>query len=1041
MKQRITSLDLQLLSSEFQHAVLNYRLQNIYNVADSPRQYLLKFSIPDSKKVLVLDCGNKIHLTDFDRPTMQAPSNFVTKLRKHLKTRRLSKIKQIGNDRVLVLEFSDGLFYLVFEFFSAGNILLLDEERKILSLHRTVNEKGEVERYAVNEFYNMFDKESLESNAHYEPVTYQSSDVNKWIKDHKLKLEENTSDKKNKVFSIHKLSFVNASHLSSDLIKKNFIEGGIDATSSCLIFEDDESKLEELATLLNFTEGQYAELLNDKESNNIKRYIVSKRNNYYDPETNDKSREFLYDEFHPYRPYKENIDDFRFTEIEGYNKTLDTFFSALESSKNSSRIEQQKQNANKRLEVAKSERDKQIQSLLDQQTVNFKKGETIIHYADLANSCIRYIQKLIDQQMDWTNMESFIKLDQRRKNAIAASIKLPLNLKENKINILFPDFELEEDSNSSDASDSDSSSESDEEEDEEDDDDDDDDERSSKAKKSSKNAQQSSKISIWVDLALSPYANARLYFDTKKTAETKQLKVEKNTTMALKNAERKILNDLAKNLKNENEVLRHIRPKYWFEKFYWFVTSEGYLCLAGRDGSQNDMIYYRYFSDNDFFISSDVPGSLKVFVRNPYKGSTIPPKTLMQASSFALSASTAWDNKASMSAWFLPGSSISKRDFDGSLLSTGEFNYKSNKEYLPPIQLVLGFGFFILTDEATSAKYKEKREEREKDHGLNIVVDNKKKDVEELIARIKLTPEDDDEEEIVDTNREDSNKLDDVTHEEETKVLDPEAVIESTPEISDDNSSRSASVEPTQPDAEVSNLSESIGGLSVSGNKKLAPKVRGRKAKLKKMAKKYADQDDEERLLRMSALGTLKQSDDLNKQKLLEIEKQKELEKNKYKETLAVQRRKKQDEKELLRYINEEANEDESSVTNYLEILDYFLDKPNTGDSIVDVVPVFGPWTALQKLKYKVKIQPGSGKKGKCVNDSINYFTTRKLDESATDGDLDWENEREIVKAKKTNDLVGVFTVSKVKLVLPNGGTETNKKRNQNPTSKKGKKK
>ena len=38
--------------------------------------------------------------------------------------------------------------------------------------------------------------------------------------------------------------------------------------------------------------------------------------------------------------------------------------------------------------------------------------------------------------------------------------------------------------------------------------------------------------------------------------------------MALKNAERKITQDLTRSLKQENDTLKEIRPKYWFEKFF-----------------------------------------------------------------------------------------------------------------------------------------------------------------------------------------------------------------------------------------------------------------------------------------------------------------------------------------------------------------------------------------------------------------------------------------------------------------------------------------
>ncbi len=36
------------------------------------------------------------------------------------------------------------------------------------------------------------------------------------------------------------------------------------------------------------------------------------------------------------------------------------------------------------------------------------------------------------------------------------------------------------------------------------------------------------------------------------------------------------------------------RKTYWFEKFYWFISTENYLVIAGRDQQQNELIVKRY---------------------------------------------------------------------------------------------------------------------------------------------------------------------------------------------------------------------------------------------------------------------------------------------------------------------------------------------------------------------------------------------------------------------------------------------------------------
>lgn len=976
-------------------------------MASSPRQFLLKFSIPDSKKLVVLDCGNKIYLTDFERPTTQTPSNFVTKLRKHLKTRRLSQIKQIKNDRILVLDFSDGQFYLVLEFFSAGNILLLDEEQKILSLQRMVSDKGDNDRYAVNETYKMFDRSLFTEQLEEEFHTFSADQVRTWIQLHREAIQKKAQDpslskKKKQVYSLHKMLFVNSSHLPSEMILRNLHDVGVVGNQSCLEFE--ENDLEPVVQALKNSDNEYRNLVSSL-GNEVTGVIVSKKNPAYEPSDDNKDLEYLYDEFHPFKPYKENLELFKFTEIKGYNKTVDTFFSTLDSKKHELRMEQQKHNAKKRLLNAREERDKQIDNLRVQQELNSKKGDAIIYHADLVSQCIASIQTLIDQQMDWANIESLVKLEQSRGNSVAQTIKLPLKLAENKIGLKLPDtdtmydpvdIESELDSESSSESESESESESDSGSDS-------DDEKPPKLSSKKAKSKEIPTLSVWIDLLLSPFANARTYFESKKQAESKQEKVEKNTDMALRNAQKKIEQDLAKNLKSENETLRQVRPKYWFEKFFWFVSSEGYLCIAGRDDAQVDMIYYRHFSDNDFFVSSDIEGSLKVVVKNPYRGEALPPYTLMQAGMFAMSASGAWNGKITTSPWYLAGNEVTKLDFDGSLVPSGTFNYKGKKEFLPPIQLVMGLGFYFLGDKDTTKKYRETRTSKQNESGLKVVMDNTKQDLEKLASSL------------------DRNDLKEEKEEYEEELKEEKAKEEE------------AKQEELSLDSQTEDGSQ-LSSLSLDEPGKL---TRGKRSKMKRAAKKYADQDDDERKLRMEMLGTLKQLEQIKKKKQESAEQDKQQSQQQQSDKLKQTRKAKQDQREYLKYMREEVNEDESSMVNYLDILDSFIAKPQPSDNLVAIVPVFAPWHSLNKFKYKVKVQPGMAKKGKSINETLHYFTTRKLDQSRTDMDVDWPDERALVSEIKPNDVMGSFTVNKLKVVLP---TEKGKETKGKPVKKKGKK-
>lgn len=85
------------------------------------------------------------------------------------------------------------------------------------------------------------------------------------------------------------------------------------------------------------------------------------------------------------------------------------------------------------------------------------------------------------------------------------------------------------------------------------------------------------------------------YYDQKRNAAKKQQKTIESQVKALKSAERKTLQTLKEvhTITNINKA----RKTYWFEKFFWFISSENYLVIAGRDQQQNELIVKRYIVD------------------------------------------------------------------------------------------------------------------------------------------------------------------------------------------------------------------------------------------------------------------------------------------------------------------------------------------------------------------------------------------------------------------------------------------------------------
>ena len=96
----------------------------------------------------------------------------------------------------------------------------------------------------------------------------------------------------------------------------------------------------------------------------------------------------------------------------------------------------------------------------------------------------------------------------------------------------------------------------------------------------------------------------------------KEEKTIQQSEIALKNAEQKIAIELKKNLKLEKPTLQPIRKQMWFEKFTWFISTDGYLVLAGKDASQNETLYRRYLRKGDVYVHADLHGAPSVVIKN-----------------------------------------------------------------------------------------------------------------------------------------------------------------------------------------------------------------------------------------------------------------------------------------------------------------------------------------------------------------------------------------------------------------------------------------
>ena len=1078
MKQRFSSLDVKAISHELSQSLVSLRIANIYDL--SSRIFLFKCAKPGARQQLLVDSGFRCHLTDFTRAAAAAPSTFVTRLRKYLKSRRITSVTQIGTDRVVEIAFSDGQYRLFLEFFAAGNLILTDKDYTVLALLRQVSEGDEDVDVKLGSTYVLKAKQNFDGVP---PLTEERVKETLSAQIQKAADAAGAGGKKAKRYKggedLRRALSAGFPEYPAHLLDHAFKSTDFDALVKPDAVLQDDAIFAKLMKALEFANETFQSL---GASDQIKGYIIAKAK---EPTTEPRPGEtvssparedVLYDDFHPFRPSQfEGKRDTYILEFDGFNKTVDEFYSSIESQRLESKLTEREAAAKRKLENARQDHVKRVGALQQVQELHIRKAQAIEANTHRVEEAIAAVNGLIAQGMDWTDIGKLIENEQSRSNAVAQMIKLPLKLYENTVTLLLDEASFgDESDDENDVTDEEEIS-------------DEEDEKSSAKQKTGGDK----RLAVDVDLALSPWANARQYYDQKKSAAVKEQKTIQASTRALKSTEKKIESDLKKGLKQEKQTLRPARKPYWFEKFVYFVSSDGYLVLGGKDAQQNELLYRRYLKKGDVYVHADLQGAASVVVKNMLAtpDAPIPPTTLSQAGALSVCTSSAWDSKAVMAAWWVNSDQVSKTAPTGEYLTTGGFMIRGKKNFLPPSQLLLGFAVMFQVSEESKVHHNKHRLQHtnsltsedirsladdtqnfslldDQTHYRHAMEDGGSvPDIEEAANNIEAEAAEQAEVATEGANEEGTGPDidgEDTDHEEEDgsesdaekdamNPLQTAGHVKTEPAANQEDGIEEGGSSADDSDHEDS-MSQIDGIADQEGQganpppkhdqkqpqlptkQKQTPMPRGKRTKAKKAAKKYANQDEEDRALAMQLLGSAKAQEKKEAATMDKAARDAKLaadkERRRAQHEKAAQAERIRQEKLAAGEVPENLEQDEEvAEQERLELanLDAFVGTPMPGDEIIAALPVVAPWSALGKCKYKTKLQPGATKKGKAVREIVTRWTEagklgpKVVDESQQDKERVWPREIECIKAWRVEEVIGLLPVGKVRIVQGGG--------------------
>ncbi|MCW4009106.1 MAG: ribosome rescue protein RqcH [Candidatus Bathyarchaeota archaeon] len=203
------------------------------------------------------------------------------------------------------------------------------------------------------------------------------------------------------------------------------------------------------------------------------------------------------------------------------------------------------------------------------------------------------------------------------------------------------------------------------------------------------------------------YENAAEYYDRSKKEKQKMAGV----SAALEESHKKLVS-IEKQLSKvealqsaapaeaiEELATRKVAAKEWFEKFRWFISSEGFLVVAGKDVVSNEVLVKKHTDALDVVFHAEIVGAPFAVVKT--EGKEPSEATLREAAEFAAAFSRGWrESMGSVDVYWVKPEQLSKSGPSGEFVPHGAFAVVGKRNWMRGVPLRLAVGV-AEGDEAT----------------------------------------------------------------------------------------------------------------------------------------------------------------------------------------------------------------------------------------------------------------------------------------------------------------------------------------------------
>jgi predicted ribosome quality control (RQC) complex YloA/Tae2 family protein len=144
---------------------------------------------------------------------------------------------------------------------------------------------------------------------------------------------------------------------------------------------------------------------------------------------------------------------------------------------------------------------------------------------------------------------------------------------------------------------------------------------------------------------------------------------------------------------HEKIQFKALESKEWYERYRWFVTTDGYLVIGGRDSSSNSAVIRKHMTDDDIVFHAEIHGSPFFLIKNAKNQDNENTKFIEETAQATVSFSRAWkDGLSSGDAYWVFPNQIKKGAPTGQFLPKGSFVIEGKRNFCKGIELKLSIG-------------------------------------------------------------------------------------------------------------------------------------------------------------------------------------------------------------------------------------------------------------------------------------------------------------------------------------------------------------